>query len=474
MASWISDELEGIDFGDKRLNCRMASVANSFMKNHTQRVCQVGSPADAKGAYRMFSNNKVLPSKIREPHHLRTAERAKKYKTVLNIQDSCNIRFPGQEKADGLGYLVSSVGTSPTPGALTAHNSYLLSPDGLPLGLIDQQVWPRFEVCRGRSKDEQKNYLFNTPFEEKESMKWVNGMRAARELVDDSIDIINVADREADIYEFMYASVNEGSSFIVRARNDRYVDLSKTSYTCISEMFLDRKTDFKTSVDIAGNSIKEMRTAKLEVRFQNVTLGVPLKKFHPSSDLSILEPIKTCIIWVSEKKPPKGIPPISWLIITNKRVQSKSFASKIVDFYSKRWLVEIFHKSLKSGCKIESCRLEEGMRITRLVTLSSIIAHRLMELTYLYRIKPSMRCGSVLSEYEWKALWIKFKRNKNFPDSPPTLRTVVTWIATLGGFLWRKSDGPPGIVVMWNGWKKLSAYADGLEDMQLLNSETYG
>ena len=472
MKSWISEELEGLDFGDKRLNVRMDAVANSYMKNPTQKVWQVGKSAEVKGAYRLFSNEKVRPSKIREPHHEKTALRASKYKTVLNLQDSSNIRFKGQEKAEGLGYLVSSVGMG--LGSLTSHNSYLVTPDGIPLGLIDQQVWPRFNVCRGRTKDKQKNYLLNTPFEQKESMKWVNSMRAARERIDKTVDIINIGDREADIYEFMYASINEGSSFIVRARNDRYVELSETTYTTMSEMFLDTKANFKTSVEIVGNSKKDGRRAKLDVRFLNVQLPVPIKMFHPSSDFSLLEPIDVTILWASERNPPKDVKPISWILITNKKIQSNTHAARIVDFYSKRWLTEIFHKSLKSGCKIESARLQEGMRLTRLVTICSVIAHRLMELTYLYRLKPNIRCGGVLSEYEWKALWIKFKGNKNFPEKPPQIKVVVKWIAQLGGFLWRKSDGPPGITVMWNGWRKLSVYAEGLEDMELLAPKTYG
>jgi len=222
--SWISKELEGMDFGDKRLNHRMESIANSFMKTPHQKVYHVGNKSEVKGAYRLFSNEKVLPSKIREPHHVKTAERARQYKTVLNLQDSSNIYFPCREKTQGLGTLVSSARA--LEGSLTSHNSYLVTTDGLPLGLIDQQIWPRFSVCRGRSKNERKNYLLNVPFEQKESMKWVNSMKAARERVDDSVNIINIGDREADIYEFMYASVNESSSFIVRAKNDRFVDLS--------------------------------------------------------------------------------------------------------------------------------------------------------------------------------------------------------------------------------------------------------
>jgi hypothetical protein len=465
MAScWIEEELCGIDLGDKRLNNRLLSVAGSFARCPGQKIYQIGDKSATKGAYRLFANERIMPSKIQEPHRTRTVERAKSYKTVLNIQDTCNVSFPGHIKTTGLGYQVSSQGVS--PGALTVHNSYVLSPQGLPLGLIDQQIWARHEVCRGRSKNEQKTSLFMTPFEEKESMKWVNSMRAARDLIDPSIEIINIGDREADIYEFMYASAINNSHFIVRAKNERIVELSATEFTTISELFLDSKVDFKTKVNIVGNSDRSSREAKLNVRYKNVTLSVPNKYLHDLSEFGELRPIKACIIWVTEAAHSPDLKPINWLLITNKKTSTKAQAAKIIFYYSKRWMVELFHKSLKSGCKIEDCQLEGGMRISRFIALVSIIAHRVLELTYLYRLKPKLHCNIVLGEHEWKALWFKVHRNHNYPDIPPTISEVVRWIARLGGFLWRKSDGQPGLIVMWNGWQKLSAYIDAWEDMQ--------
>lgn len=46
------------------------------------------------------------------------------------------------------------------------------------------------------------------------------------------------------------------------------------------------------------------------------------------------------------------------------------------------------------------------------------------------------------------------------PDTPPTVRQVVRWIAQLGGFLGRKGDGEPGITTVWRGWSRLIGIAE--------------
>ena len=38
------------------------------------------------------------------------------------------------------------------------------------------------------------------------------------------------------------------------------------------------------------------------------------------------------------------------------------------------------------------------------------------------------------------------------PGPPPTLREAVRMLGRLGGHLGRKSDGEPGVTVLWRGW----------------------
>tara|TARA_B100001094_G_scaffold332375_1_gene404164 strand:+ start:178 stop:1626 length:1449 start_codon:yes stop_codon:yes gene_type:complete len=475
---WVERELYDVNFGDRRLNARFRSIADKYVKNPSARIWDLGSTAsEVKGAYRLFDNDKVLPSKIREPHEKRTAERALKHKVVLNIQDSCVLSYYDRPKTTGLGFHSTSHGTKRDTGGLMMHNSYVLSAEGEPLGVINQQIWPRFEVHRGRSKNQRKASLFKTPFEEKESMKWVNGMEAARSLIDDSVEIINIADREADIYEFMHQAGKINSRFIVRAKNERFAILGNDQLTTISELFLDTPPEGKTNVQIVGNSKRKNRNVNLDIRYKNVTLTSPTKYFHSKSEFSEMDDIQITVVWAHEPVPRTGEKPISWLLLTNRIAPDIRDAVECINLYSKRWMVEIFHKCLKSGCKAEECRLEDGKRIIRFLTLASITAHRIMELTYAYRFKPKEPCSEILSEAEWKSLWILCNGNSDYPTDPPEIRQVINWLARQGGFLWRKNDGDPGTVVIWKGWMKLAASIEMYKAMKPLsagNSRVYG
>ena len=158
---------------------------------------------------------------------------------------------------------------------------------------------------------------------------------------------------------------------------------------------------------------------------------------------------------VQEIHPPKGEKPIHWLLLTLLPVETLEQAQQIVTWYTYRWLVERFHYVLKSGCKIEDSQLSQEVRLERLLAVYSLVAWRILRLTYQARITPDDPCTVALTELEWKALYAFTQRTQRPPKQPPTLRQAVRWIAQLGGFLGRKGDGEPGVKVLWRGWTRL-------------------
>ena len=105
----------------------------------------------------------------------------------------------------------------------------------------------------------------------------------------------------------------------------------------------------------------------------------------------------------------------------------------MVQWYSLRWLIERFHFTLNSGCRIEALQLETAGRLLNALATYSIVAWRLMWLTYAARLLPDASCATVLHPAEWKLLRRKFEP-KNRSQMPPTIRQAVRWIAQLGGF----------------------------------------
>ena len=151
--------------------------------------------------------------------------------------------------------------------------------------------------------------------------------------------------------------------------------------------------------------------------------------------------------------------PIEWLLLTNTAVASFEEAHQVIGWYCCRWQIEVFHKVLKSGCRVEDCRLQTADRLHSFVALMSVIGWRLHWMTYINRCQPDLPCTAVLTAIEWEALYMRIHKSKQLPDTVPTVHQVVRWIARLGGFLGRKSDGEPGVTTLWRGWQRLQDFA---------------
>jgi hypothetical protein len=165
--------------------------------------------------------------------------------------------------------------------------------------------------------------------------------------------------------------------------------------------------------------------------------------------------VKITVIWAHEHHPPEGCTSISWLLLTTLSVTTLEDALCCVRWYSYRWLIERFHFVLKSGCHIEQLQLESAARIMRALATYTIVAWRLLWLTYEARVNPQQSCEIALEGYEWQALFCHTHQCTQPPSTPPSLHQAIRWIAQLGGFLGRKGDGEPGVKTIWRGLRRL-------------------
>jgi hypothetical protein len=160
------------------------------------------------------------------------------------------------------------------------------------------------------------------------------------------------------------------------------------------------------------------------------------------------------------------------MLLSNIEVADFKTAVERIEWYVLRWLIEIYFKILKSGCRVEQTLLASGERLKRYLALISVVAWRLFWLTYVNRQDSEASCRSILTEDEWQALYCKVRKTTVLPDHPPTAHEAIRWIAQLGVFLGRKHDGEPGVTVLWRGWQRLN---DIVATWRLLNSSpTYG
>ena len=158
---------------------------------------------------------------------------------------------------------------------------------------------------------------------------------------------------------------------------------------------------------------------------------------------------------------PGGIDPLSWMLLTTCAVNSFAEATEKLDWYTKRWCIEIYHKTLKSGCKIEERQLGNADTIEACLAIDMVVAWRIYHLTKLGRECPNVPCTVFFEEAEWKALLTHAARQPVPPDQPPPpLGEAMRMVGALGGHLGRKSDGEPGTKSLWLGLERLSGMTD--------------
>ena len=439
---WGERELSEVELGDKRLERRACEVAEELSNKPTAPINQASEDwAAAKAAYRFFDNEKVCEQKILRPHLERTIERMRGEKTVLVVQDTTYLNYSTHESVEGLG----PIGDSRTSAqGLIMHSALAVTPSGLPLGLLAQRIWARAGYKNKLARKKK-------PIESKESYRWIETLRETHECNTAMTQLVTVCDRESDIYEFFVEAQKLGSSFVVRAAWDR--GLSNQEYSNLWEIVQAQKMAGHTSVELPHRGITEVKNLEFEVRFTEVTLRVPQR----SKNTVRLPAVKLHAVYLREIATTEEKEPVEWLLLTNLPVETLAQALEKVAWYCRRWSIEVFHRILKSGCAVERCQLETAQRLTRYLTLMSIVAWRIFWMTHFKRVAPDAPASHVLTANELRALPLLFKKKPPYPlDLAPTVAQVVITIARLGGFLARKCDGNPGPTAIWRGWQRLT------------------
>ena len=214
------------------------------------------------------------------------------------------------------------------------------------------------------------------------------------------------------------------------------------------------------------------RQARLEVRYGSLTLKAPQTRAR-------LPDVKLWAVWASEVDPPKGQTAVEWMLLTNLAVENVEQALKMLEYYTGRWGIEVFHRTLKSGCQIENRQLGSADRIEACLAIDMVVAWRIFHLTKLGRETPDVPCTVYFEDIQWQALVGFIHKDPIPPAKPPSLREATRLLASLGGFLGRKGDGEPGTQTIWLGLQRLDDIAEAWKVFRQMahtasSNRTYG
>ncbi|MFZ9596083.1 MAG: IS4 family transposase [Bdellovibrionia bacterium] len=466
MTSWVREELSEVRFGDQRLDERLLKVGEKLLEKPSLSLNRgQGDWAASKAAYRFFENDKVEVEPLLQVHVSRTRDRINESgRTILAIQDTTTFDYSNFESTEGLSEIYRNERTwegSEGGQGLLVHSTFAVTTDGLPLGLLDQNIFTH-------SKKAEKRDHKNIPIENKESYRWITPIMKTAMLFSDPKNIVHVCDREGDIFELFYYAEKKNVKYLIRAAKDRVVGHRFKGWSTIKnknktlwELMEEQATAGNLVVEIPKQKNREAREALCEVRFLKTVYTPSYRTSGARSEP--LSQVEVFAIWIIERSLPPGIKALEWMLLTNLPVESLEQAIEKVFWYRQRWRIEDYHKVLKSGCNIEKKRLNHIEKLRPLITLMSIVAFRIYWMTWVARVSPTEDCRVVLSESEWKALYCFRNRTKILPEKIPDLQEAIRWIAMLGGFLGRKGDGKPGATTLWRGWQRLREITEAWE-----------
>lgn len=457
--SLIKEEMFGVSLGDSRLNKRAIQLLEDMGKQPEASLPSTfQSWNETLAAYRFFSNDSVDSEKVLSPHKEKTIERIKEHKVVLCAQDTSELDFSQKKETNGLGYLRHKL-----QHGMYLHPILAVTPDRIPLGILDAKLWARDNEEYGKSK----NYG-NLKIEEKESFRWLEGYRKICKYQENlsNTELIYVADREGDIYDFFLEDKKITSpnkpSWIVRGCYNRNLEDGNKLFDSLEKSPVLGKIEF----DISKTRNRKSRHVTQTLQVINVILKAPRRKGYKLPNTTV-----TAIL-AQEKKCPKNEKPLRWILLTNKKISSAKDAAQIVDYYLCRWEIEVFFRTLKSGCKIEELQLEDISRIKPAVALYLIVAWRVLYLSKISRCIPKESCSLVLEKKEWRVLYMMCKK-KNPPNKAPSMGKVIIMLASLGGYLNRKNDLPPGPKFIWIGLQKLRNFIFAINTLEEVKNVTY-
>jgi len=445
-----------VDLGDKRLNARMELLLSALGNRPNLSIpAACGGRAEMEAAYRFFDNDKVTFAQVLAPHITQTQKRMAEQPLVLLVQDTTEIELTRPEQQ------VTGVGTlDGSRQGILLHEMQAFTPEGIPLGTAWAEPLNRTKGVLPGSATERDRQRRQRPIEEKESLRWLNGLRQARSLAQQypGTQYVSVADSEADIYELLAEPRGEHPvHWLIRACQDRALETATGQR--LREQVLASPVLYKFELLIRGREAKttaegrsrrqnrETRQAELEVRAATVTLRAP---WRPDRELPA---ITVNVVLVREANPPAGEAPVEWILLTTLPIDTAEQVRLIVAYYCVRWCIEILFRTLKSGCRIEQRRLEHVDRVLPCLAIYLIVAWRTLFVCRLGRSCPDLDCEAIFEPSEWKAVWVVVHQEK-VPEKAPPLSVMVHLVARLGGYV-ERPHSEPGTQTVWIGLQRM-------------------
>lgn len=453
---WAKKNFATVLLFNKTKTARLVQIATKLAENKGESIARLFDRwYDTKATYTLLKQKIMTPDIIQCEHRKQCFENIKNWVgDVLAIEDSSEFEWNGSDPIEGLGPIGS--GRKSDQGfilhstlalgvKLSSINEYSIQVLGLP--------YQQYYVREAKGEIKKRRRIKNEPLE---TDLWREVI--TKKAIPNHSNVIRVCDRGADLYEVIMETAAYGCSYIIRLKHDR-VTIDEEMQ--IKSVMKNLPSMGKTSIERSKGSTK--RQIELEVSWKDVELRAP---YRPG--VGKLECIKSTVIrvWGYDLETEELI---EWYLYTNLEIESLKDAVKLAQYYALRWVIEDYHKALKTGLKAEDLQVKTAHALFAVISIMSVVALRLVDLRERLRINPLAPAeDSGLDKLEINFLGLYLKREIR------TVKCVALAIGRLGGHQNRASDGMPGLLALWWGMSRFLTMMEGVRLSTSLNFKKMG
>lgn len=474
--SFGSRNFADVNLGDRRRTKRLVQLVDAICR-HTGGSLpdKLPIPADLRAFYRLMNCDRVTHEVLMDAHTDATRRElaqcvpsvASPADVVLVLHDATELDYTSKKS---LTHQLGQIGQGTRRGYI-CHNSLAVrliptqNKEGVDtvvpetLGLLSQILHHRADVGKETHKEARER-------ESRESRLWRRGVEACG-LVPPGVVCIDVSDSLSDVFEYMAYEVTYGRQFVLRAKENRTLAEPINEHGYLFDAVRSLPSVGERTVTIQASPGRAARTAKVQIAFTKVRIAPPGRK---SGDYEPV-PLELWAVRVWESNTPKGEEPLEWILLTNCPVNDRADAGLRIDWYGKRWIVEEYHKGMKTGCSIESMQFELIERLEPAIAILSVTA------TTLLRLRDAVRAPDADTRPATEvvdAVYVDALASC-YPSRMKGKITVLKFymhVARLGGHQNRKCDGLPGWLTLWRGWTKLDSIVMGYTAQPLTCGKT--
>jgi hypothetical protein len=390
---------------------------------------------------------RVSPSDVLSGHAKATVERCSGEPWVLVAQDTTSFAFPGQRK---LKHEMTPLQRGQKTPGIWCHSALAMTSEAVPLGVLHLRMWMR-DPASGHSRHDRHQ----RPTEAKESGKWLTAIAEIEALLPEETRILVIADREADLYDYLAVARRPQTCLLTRVCRPRYVTCSPDPAEGMAQTLTAAAESApiigSVAVEVPARNGRAARTAVLDLAVVTVCIRPPRGRQASHAAEMCLR-----LVHAAEREgscPRKEL--IRWTLLTDLEVPDGPGAEEVLRLYSCRWQIEVLHKTMKSWLKAERLQTEDPVETMNVLAAYFIVAWRALYLTHVARHSPAAPMDTVLSQDERDVL------EAHTGHGITSVGEALLAITVLGGYTPYKNGPPAGPKPLMDGLVRLDAMVHG-------------